>query len=722
MSRAMTKGTTMTYRHLFLGTCAVAGALAGPTRAASADDLATKGKNAHAPTVTWTPGLRTSPVSGGTKIDGASYAQSDSFGNERFQTGYTAEVRASGAWGTSTRSARARAYVNTWAKAFGRSFAAFTVTTELQTDAAVPSARAVHSLYVGGIKVREREEPGGQIASEQVWLVASQRIASDKTSFTVGGFIPVTFTAETWGHQRLAMAGRLWGDRIDGRLTTTGKVWVNPRVTTDFPGATAEPTGSLELLDLDLPADVKVGWEFAADPSGPCASTLAQRLSPTLTVRPLRGTLGIATKLLSRSERTIAQWNGASRAWNVVDDARSAAFVGGTCPLVLPPDAGDGLAVAPSGCQALPLVRSFVAKDGSDLSLNGRRFRALGANVYYLQQLFAYGEQGNERAAEQARQALDQTVCMNIPVVRTWAFNDTTDSAGIRPSPGVYREQGLKGLDRAVAEAKLRGLRVILTVVNNHEHYGGLWKYAEWAGKTHDDFFRGDATMKGYWKDYVDLLANRVNTFTGVAYKDEPAILAWELANEFRCPSCKGNSTPFVDTVRELARHAKAALPKHLIADGGEGFDDVPSLYPGLSDTYVVRGDEGVSYSKLLQVDELDMLSYHLYPRHWRMNAGRDVQIWIDGHETLAKLAGKVPYLGEFGYDPEDAATRDATRAPVYEAWMSRLFEQNDGALGLLWQVIPASRLGNADDGFGVVYDVHGSTVPVVSAWARRIR
>lgn len=70
--------------------------------------------------------------------------------------------------------------------------------------------------------------------------------------------------------------------------------------------------------------------------------------------------------------------------------------------------------------------------------------------------------------------------------------------------------------------------------------------------------------------------------FTGVAYRDEPAILAIELGNEFRCPSCRG-TTRFADTVRALARHAKAEFPRHLIGDGGEGHDDVPSLYPGLS-------------------------------------------------------------------------------------------------------------------------------------------
>jgi mannan endo-1,4-beta-mannosidase len=373
-------------------------------------------------------------------------------------------------------------------------------------------------------------------------------------------------------------------------------------------------------------------------------------------------------------------------------------------------------------CTPQPPPRGFVRREGSTLILEGRRFRALGANLYYLQQLFAEAEQGGTSGGERARRSLDEVVCMGIGLVRAWGFNDTSVGVGIRGAPQDFNEPGLRGLDLLVAEAKARGLRLILPLVNNHDRYGGLPAYAVWAGKTDkdgDQFF-GDARMMAYWKDYATMLANRVNIYTGLPYRDEPAIMVIELGNEFRCPSCKGTAR-FVDTIRELARHAKGAFPRHLIADGGEGHDEVPDLYPHLTNKYPVRGDEGVSFSRLLAVEELDMLSYHMYPALLGINVDGDVASWINGHELLARMAGKVAYLGEFGHNPP-APMRDEVAAPLFNGWLSHLFDARDGSLGLLWQWVPVERLEPPnDDGYAIAAEPHPRTAAMLAWWARQM-
>jgi mannan endo-1,4-beta-mannosidase len=316
---------------------------------------------------------------------------------------------------------------------------------------------------------------------------------------------------------------------------------------------------------------------------------------------------------------------------------------------------------------------------------------------------------------------LDDLVCLSLPVARIWGFNDTQDRSAIRRSPEEgFREAGLLGLDQAVWEAKRRGIRLIIPLVNNWGEYGGLPAYAAWANNrtpgaaySHDDFF-SSPEMKQWWKDYAFMLVNRVNTFTGIAYKDEPAILAWEIGNELRCASCRG-TTRVPDTVDELATFLKQVAPNQLVSDGGDGFDDDEAPYAGLTNLYAVRGDEGASFSKLARTESLDMLSYHFYPLNYGLSTPRDAQIWIERHQALATISGKVAYLGECGF-----LAPDAERAQSYDAWLRHLFGLSDGQLGLFWQLSPAGRVNN--DGFAVYSRRDDATAGILARWGHAVR
>ncbi|HEY2731178.1 MAG TPA: hypothetical protein VGK52_14650 [Polyangia bacterium] len=375
-----------------------------------------------------------------------------------------------------------------------------------------------------------------------------------------------------------------------------------------------------------------------------------------------------------------------------------------------------------TGCAPLPPISGFVGRDDGSLLIDRvTPYRATGTNLYYLQQLLSYAQQDQDRGALRAvREVLDDLVCLSLPVARIWGFNDSKDASSIRRSPEEgFREEGLRGLDQAVWEAKRRGIRLVIPLVNNWGEYGGLPAYADWASKafggayTHDDFFT-NPQMKQWWKDYVYMLVNRVNTFTGVAYKDEPAILAWEIANELRCQSCRG-STAFVDTIDELATFLKQLAPDQLVSDGGDGFDDDPTLYEGLTNLYAVRGDEGASYSKLSRVEALDMLSYHFYPRNYGFTTARDAEIWIERHQAIATLTGKVAYLGECGF-----VAPDAERAQSYDTWLRNLFALAGGQLGIFWQLSPAGRLDN--DGLAVYSRRDNATAWILGRWGRSLR
>ena len=68
------------------------------------------------------------------------------------------------------------------------------------------------------------------------------------------------------------------------------------------------------------------------------------------------------------------------------------------------------------------------------------------------------------------------------------------------------------------------------------------------------------------------------------------------------------------------------------------------------------------------------MLSYHFYPRNYGFETSRDAEIWIDRHQALAAVTGKVAYLGECGF-----VAPDVERAQSYDAWLRRLFDLAGG-------------------------------------------
>src|SRR5262245_624375 len=353
----------------------------------------------------------------------------------------------------------------------------------------------------------------------------------------------------------------------------------------------------------------------------------------------------------------------------------------------------------------------FVTRAGSTLLLAGREFRFAGSNEYFLQPELAYRNEAG------VREVLDKAVRLGLTVVRAHGFNDHpvpgNDPAVIQSAPGVFNETNLVALDRAVAEAKARNLRLIFNLTNNWTAYGGITRYVQWKlNRTPNSnelgLFYTDETIKGWYKDYVKMLFNRTNTATGIKYKDEPAIMAWELANELRN---RGNANALLEWEAEMAAYFKSLDPNHLVADGGEGMDDNAALYPGISNRYAVRGDEGCSFNRLVKIPDLDLVSFHLYPSNWGLNDTTDVEIYIRGHHQLARADGKVAYLGEFGKraggDPPNCNRAigrqfDSARAQIFERWLKFSVEDTVASGQMVWQLVYDARPDC--DGFAVYY------------------
>lgn len=372
----------------------------------------------------------------------------------------------------------------------------------------------------------------------------------------------------------------------------------------------------------------------------------------------------------------------------------------------------------------------FVERDGSLLLLNGLPFRFAGNNTYYLQADLVYGRQAG------VEETLDDMVAQGLNVARANAHNDhppASDPAVIQTLPGVYVESSLVALDRSIALARSRNIRLILKLTNNWEAYGGIKRYVQWLlnrtpTATETALFYTDATIKGWFKNYVRMVVERRNTVTGTLYRDEPAILAWELGNELRNPA--GNkASDLLAWSAEMAAYLKQIDPNHMVADGGEGFDDSPALYPGLSNGYTVSGSEGCSYHRLVQIPDIDMVSYHLYPKGWGLNDTTDPVIWIRRHEQMAREAGKVAYFGEFGKRANDTAPAgcsrdpgrafDPQRAVIFQNWLATNVLDEASAGHMVWQMINDAK--DDCEGFQVYCPLDTATCAALKALSDRV-
>src|SRR5690606_12224504 len=95
-------------------------------------------------------------------------------------------------------------------------------------------------------------------------------------------------------------------------------------------------------------------------------------------------------------------------------------------------------------------------------------------------------------------------------------------------------ENGLQRLDYVLDVAARHDVKLIMVLVNNWPDFGGIDQYVVWFKKQYHHEFYTDPEIKQAYKNWVRALVTRTNTVNGKLYRDDPAIFAWELANEPR--------------------------------------------------------------------------------------------------------------------------------------------------------------------------------------------
>jgi mannan endo-1,4-beta-mannosidase len=217
------------------------------------------------------------------------------------------------------------------------------------------------------------------------------------------------------------------------------------------------------------------------------------------------------------------------------------------------------------------LADSFVTQSGTRLFVAGRPFRFGGANIEWLG-VAGYGPfdpSGPHFPSHyQVDDAMATARAMGVRVVRSQTMGDSVGcDACLEPSRGQFSKAAFEHVDYALKSAREHGIKIIPTIVGDDARGGGTgcvnlrWRGISVPGCSIINMppFWTDPTVIGDVQAHIKALLEHVNIYTGVAYKDDPTILGWDLLNG------GGSPTPWT---RQIVQYIRSIDSRHLILSG----------------------------------------------------------------------------------------------------------------------------------------------------------
>lgn len=345
----------------------------------------------------------------------------------------------------------------------------------------------------------------------------------------------------------------------------------------------------------------------------------------------------------------------------------------------------------------------FVGTRGAQFVIDSKPFRFVGANVAVM-----YRDEDRARMPETLRVAAGD----GIRVVRVWAFGEGGEDSAIKSvggdredwprqhpfrfRPDEWNEEAFVHLDHVIAEAAKNHLYVQLCLTNWWRDTGGVTQYLYWAGITDaaDDkqpfginveramLFYTNAETRRLYRQHIERIVTRRNTVTGVLYKDDPAIMGYELMNEAQAPT--GRRAERRAWVAEMTAYIRSLDADHLITPGTWGYRSAWERREWLEEH---------------RLPDVDFVDVHNYPRD-------DLDSYVDSPKALGEFIqnrvaaaygiGKPVVFGEFGMSPD--GYQGFTAAEWYRAYLEQAARFGAGG-AMFWILTPDPKRG-----YGVNY------------------
>lgn len=328
----------------------------------------------------------------------------------------------------------------------------------------------------------------------------------------------------------------------------------------------------------------------------------------------------------------------------------------------------------------------FVTREGTRLVKAGGVYRYVGTNMWYAAYLGAGAAYGNR---DRLKRELDRLLALGVSSVRILGSSELSPlKNSVRPTfrdqSNRYNETLLEGLDFALAELGRRDMKAVIYLANFWEWSGGFVTYEYWTNGGHyinmndpahpwpefpdlSSNFYGSPKAVALLNDYVRSVVGRTNRITGRRYSDDPAIQAWQLANEPRpgvSPEVvRKNMASYLGWIDGTARLIKSIDPNHLVSTGSEGTQ-------GCAESDQCALDAHASPA-------IDYMTAHIWPQNWSWadpkdlpgtwpTTERNTRDYFARQVAIARRLAKPLVIEEFGF-PRDGGSFDPGTPTTYK-------------------------------------------------------
>lgn len=339
-------------------------------------------------------------------------------------------------------------------------------------------------------------------------------------------------------------------------------------------------------------------------------------------------------------------------------------------------------------CATAVKAQSFVTVKDGRLYRDGKPYTFIGANYWYGAILGSKGKGGDRK---RLNRELDEMKRLGITNLRILVGSDGEEgikwkvSPVLQPSPSVYNDAILDGLDYLMLQLQRRGMVAVLYLNNSWEWSGGYGFYLEHAGAgkalqpnevgysayiKYASQFSTNKQAQQLFFNHLCFILKRTNRYTKKRYADDPAIMSWQIGNEPRAFD-KAVLPQFEAWLAKAAAMMKSIDKRHLVSVGSEGAFGCEADYD--------------SWQRICADPNVDYCNIHIWPYNWSwakkdslsqnlQRAKDNTKEYIDRHLAICAKINKPLVMEEFGYPRDGFAFSKQSPTTARDAYYAYVF------------------------------------------------